>query len=843
MKYGKTLRQRSVPAWNCYNIEYDKIKYYIKEQTTPGNGKAVAIPGRGEIDKALEFEDTLHHILAESYANITLFVKSKSGEIRSRLAQNEKQLAKLATRPKAFKSNRIPLSELQAYACIEKDVIRAGQDIESLSRFISAQRTAFRKLLKKYRKWTGSTTLDERFNKGVFDDPKGFNRFDAGPLLDTYSTLLHTIRVQYGKLIGATPSSRPDTPLETITEGSATIRELQDELDKEQKSAFDTSMLTVPLGKHSTFASYFVHPENVMELEVFLMQYAKYYLHRSRNNSLASQIHDLSKLTSFTPAEPDVSDFHTIAADDVDRFLDEQRSLKVEDLERRSGSIPQRTRAALRWSEDELAMASLRTKNGKVSRACMSQKNILDFFSKDEQFHAPLETAQGENGEAIERLRSDMMVKDNVRPLYHFASCRSRFVGLEDGEAGLCLATLDTNIRIDKADAKAVDTKRASKFPFGVLTVRQEGFSSTQLLSILDESHLVERVPGFSLEYHCIWELLQSEKSIPAPAWKDTLQRDIRKIPKTPPMPPRSSSRQISGERSPLTPPPVRRSSAKDRLGSGVGLRSAGVGPNPGAQTLQTVMSPHDSNDGTVDSGTAVEQSSAESHLSALENPPLRAFRKKKRPNYPEAPTRTLKQPQAEQQRYWNEYDNPEEGGSDEGGYAIYVDPYEASPLERAIDNFFSKIGNLFKKQWPAEEEPLLPSDPVDEESSDDELATATTPGFGTFASTAQPPRPPKSRPIVLTHLASASLIVSAVFLLVGYILSATGKHKLVTEVRVGVVLCVVCGLAAALAGFRLVVLRSQRGYEGSAWMWWGAFAVLMLEAVGAGGLLVGVFG
>lgn len=69
------------------NIEYDQIKYYIKEQTTPGNGKAVAIPGRGEVDKALEFEDKLHQILADSYANITLFVKSKSGEIRSRLGK------------------------------------------------------------------------------------------------------------------------------------------------------------------------------------------------------------------------------------------------------------------------------------------------------------------------------------------------------------------------------------------------------------------------------------------------------------------------------------------------------------------------------------------------------------------------------------------------------------------------------------------------------------------------------------------------------------------------------------------------------------------------------------
>lgn len=310
-------------------------------------------------------------------------------------------------------------------------------------------------------------------------------------MLDTYSSLLQTIRVQYGKLIGTTSTSRPDTPLETITEGSAAIRELQDALDKEQRSAFDASLVTIPLGKKSAFASYFVHPENVLELEVFLMQYARYYLSRSRKNSSASQIHDITKKTSFTPAEPDVSDHHAIAADDVERFVKEQSSLSVDDIDRRPGSIPQRSKAVVRWSEDELALASLRTKTGKIYDARMNQKNIMDLFNKDEDFRAQLEATQGENIEAIEDLRNEMMHKDEVQPLYHYACCRSRFVGLEDGEAGLVLATLDTNIRIDKADARTVDTSRAAKFPFAILTVRQEGHPQTQLLSVLDDSHLV----------------------------------------------------------------------------------------------------------------------------------------------------------------------------------------------------------------------------------------------------------------------------------------------------------------------------------------------------------------
>lgn len=343
----------------------------------------------------------------------------------------------------------------------------------------------------------------------------------------------------------------------------------------------------------------------------------------------------------------------------------------------------------------------------------------------------------------------------------------------------------------------------------------------------------VERVPGFSVEYHCVWGVMKP-KDMPPPSWEPVLQRDIRKIPKNPPATPRPSTRQTSGANSPILQPPIKRHS------SGLDSRlkpAINSGSNSGVQSLRATISPRDSTDGTVDSGTAVEQSSGESHLSALEHPPLRAFRKKKRPNYPEAPSRSLKQPQQPQEaRYWNEYDDPED---DEGGYAIYVDPYEASPLERAIDNFFGKLGNLFRRQWP-EEEPLIQA-PTDEESSDDE-AVATNNNFGTFPRSANIAQAAhrQNRSNFLQQLAGACLVVSTAFLVVGYILSATGKHKLVTEVRVGVVLCIVCSLAAALMGFRSVL---KAGSQASYRLRWFSFAVLLIDAVVAGGLLAAMFG
>lgn len=68
------------------NIDYDDIKHFIKEHTTPGQGKSVSVPGRGD-DKLVEFENALFHILADQHQRIDLFVKSKSGEIQRRLGE------------------------------------------------------------------------------------------------------------------------------------------------------------------------------------------------------------------------------------------------------------------------------------------------------------------------------------------------------------------------------------------------------------------------------------------------------------------------------------------------------------------------------------------------------------------------------------------------------------------------------------------------------------------------------------------------------------------------------------------------------------------------------------
>lgn len=143
MKYGDTLRQRSIPEWGhceyrrriCQqgrflanrcaradNIDYDYLKELIKHQTTPGTNKAVSIPGQGESTERA-FGDIFFKVLAEQHDRINLFIRSKSGEIERRLEHISKTLQQLRTKRDPT-SGRLPARTVERYAKIEADVIR-----------------------------------------------------------------------------------------------------------------------------------------------------------------------------------------------------------------------------------------------------------------------------------------------------------------------------------------------------------------------------------------------------------------------------------------------------------------------------------------------------------------------------------------------------------------------------------------------------------------------------------------------------------------------------------------------------------------------------------------------
>lgn len=189
MKYGQTFQEESVPQWAHYNVDYNRLKNEIKVNTTKDQARALAIPGQA--DTALErFEDLFFEDLCSEHDRPDLFVKSKVDEINCRLQSSQKKIVRLLARSSREGNTSSP----KKYAKLDLDIERCGDEIRSLQRFTDAQRMAFHKILKKYKKWTGSTSLGERFNEQVLSDPKSFVRRDYQPLLSQYRDLLTTLR-------------------------------------------------------------------------------------------------------------------------------------------------------------------------------------------------------------------------------------------------------------------------------------------------------------------------------------------------------------------------------------------------------------------------------------------------------------------------------------------------------------------------------------------------------------------------------------------------------------------------------------------------------------------------
>lgn len=102
----------------------------------------------------------------------------------------------------------MPLKRQQRFAKYEQQLLQCGDDIRALQRFVNAQIVAFRKILKKYRKWTGSSTLGSRFRDNVLSHSKSFTRRDFAPLQSQHNDLLETLHAALPDTDGrASPSA------------------------------------------------------------------------------------------------------------------------------------------------------------------------------------------------------------------------------------------------------------------------------------------------------------------------------------------------------------------------------------------------------------------------------------------------------------------------------------------------------------------------------------------------------------------------------------------------------------------------------------------------------------
>ena len=634
----------------------------------------------------------------------------------------------------------------------------------------------------------------------MLDDPKSFTNLDLGPLLDQYSETLQEVRGLFEtKIRQATP--RKPLPQSSPNAVSSVNEQLQSGLKHGSKVDFDTAIATVPVGEGGALANYFVHPDYVVELQVFLLQHMEYYTLRSRSNSVSTPVSTSSQGEDTTNEGNREDDFFMLVADDLDRFATEESALTVDRREHLPGVPPQKAKVCVRWNKNEEPVVSARSGLSKTRVASLKQKHIDGLFDNGTPVLKRKETRFADSDKSLAIIRKEILKDQTIQPLYKLSGCRSRLTGIKNSPENFTLATLDSGISMQKA-GNDTESESRSSFPFAVLQVRHEGKAGVELLSILNHSHLVERVRGFSIQYHAIWQLYRPP-GISPPFWMPVLSRDIRKLP----------------------PPALKRDSiAEGSSGSHSAGTKASTSMNSGL--------------GVTDSSTAVEAERVSSSAvpDQLETPPLSSFRRKRHRKYPEEPLQ--RHPQ-----YWSEYDHPKDDAEGADAYVIYIDPNGRSTLGRLFD----KLGGLFSHRQREEEEAILQS-PVspdgDETSDEDEPHPSLLPSYGTVhqrSSSARDSHRSASRhgPGFLPQTTVICLVASVAILIVTYILATTSKYEYATEVDAGILFAIVCSLVFAVVGF-IQLLRRRDG----SWLSFSVgFSVLILDAVCSGGLLAWMLG
>ncbi|KAH0555773.1 hypothetical protein GP486_006283 [Trichoglossum hirsutum] len=897
MKYGQTLHQRSIPEWGSYNVEYNEIKHLIKVRTTRDQAHAISIPGRGNENAALnEFEEELYSELCEQHQRIDLFVASKSGEISRRLV--------LRARPnKSAITNAV------------HGITRAGEEIQSLSRFIGAQRLAFQKLLKKYKKWTGSPNLGKRFRQEILSQPTSFSNIDLEPLVAKWAAVLTAVREPFkdgvslepecgGRRVNLAPTPPlppPPPPPPAPTKSKIKIPATRDTSRGENGTTsagrsgvgtnaahihavaengsdvdLDTALATFPLGYPAGKATYWIHPDDLVQLQVLLLRHMRIRAVQGKVQTPTSPSPTTSRRSSLTwrsgfGTEERGDETGLVIFDDLKRFAEAQSAATISDVEDREGRAAGKAVASVRWCADseavvvagpspldtpESANPSGQSRRG-PRMAKLKKKYIAALFDPKQPYaqrrgsdlvaHGTESTESSVH--SVEEVRAWLSRYEEVCPLVQVRSKRTRFHGANNSPFRGTWAALDRDIKMEKARLEEVgrignltppieegnlaftaSDDESAEFPYAVLEVRWEGEGEDDLISALDDSHLTERVRGFSIETHAVAVLYKPENMSP-PFWLPALEKDIRKVP--------TSSK-----------PHLRRSS------------HSGFASLMTADTSASVTSVTDDPNSTFTE--AAPESSATSETDLLQSSPRGGVKKKRKRPYQEHPLRRLldEEGYGTGERYWNEYDDGDEAPGDEP-YTIIVNPNEPTGfpgmenVSKLKDIVVAKLQSASTKvmdwlpssQKPGERQPLLGgynvNRPLDDTDAEDnfsaERANFSRRYYSTIAEQeAQQILLVKENFLIHTYIACFS--VSIFFLVLMYVLTITSRHRFHVSVDLGVIIGVIASLSFAVTGMGVMLVRKTRVGHAQRFIvltTFGAICVasgVLLALVGSGG-------
>ncbi|KAL8841902.1 MAG: hypothetical protein Q9170_000775 [Blastenia crenularia] len=873
----------------AYNVDYNDLKRLIKVRTTRGQGEAVTIPGHANEARSLQaFENDFFAELVDQHQRVDLFVRSKAGEINRRLVHLDKQVQRLQQRFPLYHTQKISVRCLERFAKAEEAAEKAGEEIRSLAQYVGVQKLAFIKLLKKYKKWTASLGLESRFRTKVLNQPAAFSKRDFQPLLNQYIDVLAAVRAPFdydgdsasqqsidnGTAPGGHKTSQRQnvqsihTSRQPLPSTAAKIQAVcQDSSDVD----FDSSLAIIPLGRAGGKASYWIHPDNLIELHVLLLQYTR--LRRATNVNAADTAANESRLRSCrasTSGDGNCSrsggdeGVGLVICDNLQEFARRRSGAPISDTDEPAGRVLEKAAVTVRYSSSGEALVAVNISTIERDKECEAsgpfrklrtkRKSVRQLFGSRQSSSTadllPEEQILDDeaNPKSLERWLS---CHQEIQPLVQLQFQRTRFVGLTNAESCGAWATLDRDIRLKKTPEGLFNTKagdlcfddfdacESAKFPFAVLEVRYEGGSETGLLASLDKSHLTERIRGFSMETHAVATLCKP-KDLPPPYWLPALDQDLRKIPATVKT---ASSSHSNHQLSPSTS--VRKTPTS--------ITSVGEHTRGSDHSMRAFES----------SATSVPEVSASSHHSV--------YKKKRRPRRekPLGQQSPADMP-VSNQRYWNEYDNGDENSENEP-FAIYIDPDKSTSFpgfrtsRKAVASLISqlKASTTEVKSWlqsayssprniqaPTKNGSIHFRGVTTPEDGSDEDDVPTDPllhrihgkhrQYSTFGDGQMVHYAVGARESLLARCCLASFVSSFVLLLVAAMLVSAGRRKAIFKVDVGVITGGVFSLVFAIVGTGCMFKR--QGNVGIIHRVL-VFTALAAVCVASGVLLAGVVG
>ena len=312
--------------------------------------------------------------------------------------------------------------------------------------------------------------------------------------------------------------------------------------DADSKPYISTALEMLPVGSPAETASYWVHPENLLQLQLLLLQHT-----RTRKNQV-SATHSQSLSSRASRKESNTDNGTTTAVirsgdrgslvicDDLSAFAQCRDSATISDSENVLGSSPSKGAASIRISPDDDAVIVVvaaskdvhDSDNGvrsefqtaKIRRRALSQlfnnenpvQDLVVFEAQESQSPnpqifrvpngpSPLDTCLNITSN-LESIQQWLFEHQQVRPLVELHFHRCRFIGTDNSMTSGIWATLDTDVAMSKITLQSLEqqdsleyTKGAEsaicEFPFAILRVRVESESNSAVIKELDNSHLV----------------------------------------------------------------------------------------------------------------------------------------------------------------------------------------------------------------------------------------------------------------------------------------------------------------------------------------------------------------